>query len=280
MSPKAPYPRRDLQLGMNLVELMIALVIGLAVLAGLGQVFVSGQQSYSLQDRMGALQENGRYALFFLQRDIRNAGLPKGEFDGYDPADVNAPEPFQRARTLDGGGNASDQIAMMYRAAAAGTNCLGNNIIAGEMVATVYSINVDATTGVSRLMCSATNGGAAGALTTGAFAAAQPIVDGIENMQILYGIDANDDGYADSYVPASAAMDRRRVAAVRVAILASSMTPVTGDTPSDNTRTFVLLDAPPVGPLQKNFPAPGGPLRGIRGRVFTTTVEVRNRTTI
>lgn len=275
-SRRSPLILQRSQRGMNLVELMIALVIGLAVVGGLSQVFVSGQQSYSLQDRMGALQENGRYALFFLQRDVRNAGMPAN----------GAVTAFDTTRTLDGGGNASDQVAVTFRAMANGNNCLGNNIIAGELVTTVYSINVDAGTGVSRLMCAATNGGTAGSNATGALAAAQPIVDGIENMQILYGVDVDTDinnvsyGYADLYLPANAvtAAQWGRVVAVRIAVLASSMTPVTGDTANDNTRTFVLLNAPPVGPLQKNFPAPNGPLMGVRGRVFTTTIEVRNRT--
>lgn len=266
------------QRGFGLIELMISLVIGLAVLAALSEVFVAGQSSYSLQDRLGALQENGRYALYFLQRDLRNAGMPM-----HDP-NVAA---IDAANTLDGGGSNSDQISIRYRMLVAGTNCLGNNVNAGEVVATTYSINVDAGTGVSRLMCSATNGGAAGANAPGAFAPAQPIVDGIENLQLLFGIDAdvnpNAAGYryADFYIPANAvtaAQWAQRVVSVRISILASTLTPIVGDKDAENTTTYVLLNAPPVGPLTKNFPFPGGPLKPVRGRVFTSTVEIRNRT--
>lgn len=262
------------QRGATLIELMISLVIGLAIVAGLGQIFMSGRSSSSLQERLGALQENGRYALYFLQRDIRNAGLPymDGTFSAFVPPTGAAPN-----NSVDGGGNAPDRIAITYRAraAVAGGDCLGNNVALNALVTTTYSIDVDAATGVSRLMCSAQG------------VAAQPLVDGIENLQVLYGVDLDTDvlaagyGYADMYVPAGAVTAtqwQRQIVSVRVSVLASTITPVAGDKAGDNTATYVLLDAPAFGPIQKNFPAPGGPLTNLRGRVFTTTIEVRNRT--
>lgn len=254
-------PKLSSQRGVTLIELMISLVLGLAVIGGLGQVFLSNKSSYSLQERLGQLQENGRYALYFLQRDIRNAGQP---------FDDTAAFVFVPALTLNGAGNASDQITIRYTPEVAGNDCLGNGFPAGVPFDTTYSINVDAATGVSRLRCSAQG------------QPAQPIVDGIENLQILYGLDRTGDTFADVYVRATdLAADewRQGVVAVRVSILASAISPITGDTAADNTRQFTLLDAPPVGPLQKNDPPPSGALRGIRGRVFTTTIAVRNRTT-
>lgn len=270
--------RRMLQAGLSMVELMISLTIGMALLVALIQVFISNRTSFSLQERMGQMQENGRYALSFLQRDIRNAGQP---FDDFRMLGFLRPADAAPNNTVDGGGNVSDRISVQYRATVATTDCLGNNVAANAVVVTTYSINVDGTTGVSRLMCAAQG------------QAAQPIVDGIENMQIQYGVDrtpgggtAQGDGVIDLYVPASQLTaaewgnttdGQRRILAVRISILASAVTPVSGDTVNDNTRTFALLDAPPVGPLQRAYPFPSGVVQNLRARIFTTTIEVRNR---
>jgi len=44
------------------------------LLAGVATVFVANKQSYRLQDSLARLQENGRFAIEFLERDIRMAG--------------------------------------------------------------------------------------------------------------------------------------------------------------------------------------------------------------
>ena len=62
------------QLGMTLIEIMIALLIGLFLLTGLYQIFISSKQSYRLSDGQSRLQENARYALELLSHDIRQAG--------------------------------------------------------------------------------------------------------------------------------------------------------------------------------------------------------------
>ncbi|MCW8902077.1 PilW family protein, partial [Sedimenticola sp.] len=61
------------QAGLTLVELMVAMVIGLLLLAGIGQVFVSNKQTYRLLEAQSHAQENGRFAFEFLARDIRMA---------------------------------------------------------------------------------------------------------------------------------------------------------------------------------------------------------------
>jgi type IV pilus assembly protein PilW len=60
--------------GLTLIELLVALVMGLVLMAGVVTVFVSNKQTYQLQDAMSRLQENGRLALLLLERDLRNAG--------------------------------------------------------------------------------------------------------------------------------------------------------------------------------------------------------------
>lgn len=60
--------------GFTLVELMVAITIGLIILAVLSQVYVSSKKTYRVQEALSRLQENGRYAVDFLGRDIRMAG--------------------------------------------------------------------------------------------------------------------------------------------------------------------------------------------------------------
>lgn len=62
------------QAGMSLVELMIALVIGLILMLGVTQVFIASHAASRLSEGVGRAQENGRFALDFLERDIRMAG--------------------------------------------------------------------------------------------------------------------------------------------------------------------------------------------------------------
>lgn len=62
------------QRGFSMVELLVALVIGLFLLAGVLQAFVSSNHTYITNDSLARTQENGRFALEFVSRDIRNAG--------------------------------------------------------------------------------------------------------------------------------------------------------------------------------------------------------------
>lgn len=60
--------------GVSLIELMIALVIGSLLVLGLVQVFSASRTAYQLSEGMARVQENGRFALDFLQRDVRLGG--------------------------------------------------------------------------------------------------------------------------------------------------------------------------------------------------------------
>lgn len=66
--------QRRANAGFSLVEVMIALVIGTLLLAGLVQVFGGSRAAYQTSEGISRNQENGRFALDFLQRDLRMAG--------------------------------------------------------------------------------------------------------------------------------------------------------------------------------------------------------------
>lgn len=62
------------QAGLSLVELMIAMVIGLLLMLGVIQIFIASQAASRLSEGVARVQENGRFALDFLERDVRMAG--------------------------------------------------------------------------------------------------------------------------------------------------------------------------------------------------------------
>jgi len=62
------------QSGLSLIELMIAMVIGLVLMLGVTQVFLSTRQVYSNQEAVSRVQETGRMAMEFMTKDARMAG--------------------------------------------------------------------------------------------------------------------------------------------------------------------------------------------------------------
>ncbi|HHW4679209.1 MAG TPA: PilW family protein [Xylella sp.] len=60
--------------GLSVIELMIALLIGSILIVGVIQVFVASWTAYRLSQSIARNQENGRFALDFMMRDIRMAG--------------------------------------------------------------------------------------------------------------------------------------------------------------------------------------------------------------
>lgn len=62
------------QAGLSLIELMIALVVGLILIAGVLSIFMSSRKSYGINTAVGQIQEHGRFALDFIRHDTRMAG--------------------------------------------------------------------------------------------------------------------------------------------------------------------------------------------------------------
>lgn len=60
--------------GFSLVELMVAITLGLIVLAAVSTVFVSSKANYITQDSMARLQESARIAMHLISRDVRMVG--------------------------------------------------------------------------------------------------------------------------------------------------------------------------------------------------------------
>ncbi len=73
--------------GYTIVELMVAMALGLLILAGLTTIFVSNSRARSEMERAGQQIDNGRYAVQLLADGLRNSGyLAK-----FDPRPLTTP---------------------------------------------------------------------------------------------------------------------------------------------------------------------------------------------
>ncbi len=68
------YPNNQKQQGFSLIEIMIALVIGLVLLGGAISIFISNKAVYSLESELSRMQESGRFLIDVMTKDIRMAG--------------------------------------------------------------------------------------------------------------------------------------------------------------------------------------------------------------
>lgn len=107
----------------------------------------------------------------------------------------------------------------------------------------------------------------------------QELIEGVENLQIRYGVDTTSptaDGVVDQYVVARGPLgdatdsvtDWSRVVSVRMGLLVRSTQPIEGD------LAAALPASAPVNGVAVTFPTTGPKFDR---RVFTTTVAVRNR---
>ncbi|MBW1669624.1 MAG: PilW family protein [Deltaproteobacteria bacterium] len=62
------------QKGFTLLELLVAVALGLVIMAAVFKTFKSQQDSYVVQDQVAAMQQNLRAAMYVLTRDLQLAG--------------------------------------------------------------------------------------------------------------------------------------------------------------------------------------------------------------
>jgi type IV pilus assembly protein PilW len=63
------------QSGLTLIEIMIAMTLGLVLIGGVIQLFLTSKQTFRMNAAMAVVQESGRYALDAIARDLRMAGF-------------------------------------------------------------------------------------------------------------------------------------------------------------------------------------------------------------
>ena len=323
------------QRGVTLVELMVALSIGLLVTVAMLKVYVDASGMYRFNEGLARVQENGRFALEFLRRDARVAGFwgcyskasPTNGINTNSNAHIKVEE-GHISGTADDGLNSADSIT--FRSATGNGALVTTTMSSASDNITVDSANtlsngmavlvsdceqgdVFQITGISGTKLAHAAGTSANTTTdlSKAYAVssrvyqarearfciapgadtAQPslrrlvnpgpgetcasngdeLVEGVENMQILYGEDTdadsdgdNGDGTANRYVAiGTEGLDVDRIVSVRVSLLIRSLNHNLTSTPSPYT-------------FNGDTVTPGTSDRHLR-KVFTTTITLRNK---
>lgn len=319
-------PNESTQAGFSLVELMVAITIGLLVMAGLTTIFVNSNQARSEIEKTNRQIENGRYAIQLLTDDLRLSGF-YGELDPTLLAQPTAtPNPCATTPTtlaaalpihVQGYDNSagglgclssadikSDTDILVVRHASTcfvgDTDCDAQATgvpylqvsLCNKESGTPFNLDTD-TTQLTRtqINCStparlrryrthiyfiANNDNPSDGIPTlkraelgaGGFTIV-PLVEGIENLQIEYGIDTDCDGMPDVYnadpntyvatytaaCPTPATPNWRNVMSVKVNLLARNTEKTLGYT---DTKTYSLglkadNSANTVGPFNDNI---------------------------
>lgn len=173
------------QAGLSLVELMIAMVLGLFLIAGALTVYAETKRTYRYHDGLAQIQEQTRFSVFFLTRNVRVAGFP-GD---------NAP-PGNRIEGTDG---VTDTLTVRVRDE---LDCRDEPT--GGVAINRFRINA------GNLECSGDG------VTWDVY------VTNVEDMQFAYGEDLNGDGSANRYVTASDGPNWGDVVAIRASLLIRS----------------------------------------------------------
>ena len=326
------------QMGISLVEILVALVISLFLLAGIIQVYVGNKTTFAFTNALAEIQENGRFALDTMSQDLRLVnqwGCISFDPDDTDNINNALTAPYNTVlhdfvgdlpnggRMVDGtnntGLNGSDTLILRggkpgqtnveapftdatdQRLFTDTINTIGpgdiilvarcgENDLLIEAEADILSVTsvVPGTTSDQRLINLDTNKsqqfqndamvielqavtysiatGASGrpALFRQEFnAAAQELIDGVQDMQILYGIDSDNDQFPNQYVTSNNVPDPdfEDVVSIRIMLLLQSIDDFVTEAPqtySYNGATITPVD------------------RRLR-QVFTTTIALRNR---
>jgi len=108
------------QQGLTLVELMVALVLGMLVMVGVIQLFISNKETYRVQDGLARVQEAGRFAVYLMNTDIAggaNLGCSGSDFTEISnvalgvPAELT-PDAQGRLTTLSGMNNVAASVTL------------------------------------------------------------------------------------------------------------------------------------------------------------------------
>jgi type IV pilus assembly protein PilW len=253
-----PIVRRDV--GFTLVELLVAMAVGLVVVLAAVAALTVSRTGFTTVDSASQLRDSGRFAADMIQRIGVQTGFRDAFFaaastpvnrppdiSGFDNAKVNLANPLTTStpRVATEAGYGSDVLILRYQAARLypvakpdGTpntqadqgmiDCAGNaaSTVPDFTVATAASarmasiFSVDLNQGEPSLMCTSQDP------TTGNWSSS-PIVQGVENFQVLYGVDGVTAGAAPAAGPA---------ANVPLQYLRADQMVVTGDTAGTNAN--------------------------------------------
>lgn len=259
-----PVSRREA--GFSLVELIVALALGLLVTLAAVGLFTTNQRTFQLQMALSEVQEGGRFALDYIARDLRRVGLPRPDMIRPDGILLGAGNSVNNATVA---GTEQDVLVFQFYGVrdCEGDVAAGATVDSPVLITHRYDVRENAD-GVRELFCQ----GSVDAATTGA-----ALISGVDSFQILYGVDGSVDGaseradgvpFAANYLTANQLSATDIVVAVRVGLLVHTDENIAGL--ADTDRGFTVLD--------QALEAGEGVLSELRvRRLFTTTVAIRNQ---
>lgn len=223
--------------GLSLVELLIAMTLGLILTTGALQMLLASRELNRATESLSKIQENGRFALSFITDNVQMVSYQTEELTALQDQVFMTTDCMGDGNncTFNGTGTASDRIAAVQNPPN-DIDCLGNSVDADDIIANVFFLAT--TDNVSSLHCRGFN------LSTDSWiSASQPLVSGIDNMQILYGIN-NDSASKRTtkwYAKAGEFTDWTSVNSVRISVLASNGDAVGAS--EKKSRTFKIEGA-------------------------------------
>lgn len=236
-------PASSGQHGFTLVELMVSMVIGLLLLAGVLQILLSNRASFDAQRATAHLQENIRLSDFVLSHAVAHAGY-RTQLDRtlgriFPPTEGATPRYAARAYVAGqaGTGTASDELRIRFQAEGEVRDCLGGQVGAtGAPEATDFKFYVNAN---HSLLCQKyhPDGSTAGV--------AQPIVENVDRFNVRYGLQISEAPPRYRYVETLDDGQAAKVRSIRIQLLMHSQ----DDDPalsSPIAREYVFTDGQTV----------------------------------
>jgi type IV pilus assembly protein PilW len=275
------------QRGMTLIELMVALTIGLVITLVVTETYLSGVGTQQAQSGLARAQEASRFAFDLLDRSLKKAGYknPQGPWNGFCGSGTLLNRlAMQNDVTISS--RITDRVTVRYYADYVTpytndgtiTDCLGNTYAADTLIEDTFYIDTDtANDNEPALFCSSSRdvAGSSSATATGVAA----LVPGVESMQFLYGEDTNGNGAIDRYTPATSATvpTPNSVRSVMVSLVARTKEAggvvSTAQTINHFGTVYAPANAAPGGDAGSVFVAPGD--RRIRQHT-AATIALRN----
>jgi type IV pilus assembly protein PilW len=170
--------------GITLIELLVALIVSAAVVAGIYRVFAAQTKAYTVQEQVVEIQQGTRSAMEILLRDLRMAG-----FDSDDAGSkINIANPIVA-------GDHSVAVSYEYD-------------YSTQYIVT-YSLDA-ATKKLFRQLTIMKDDGSSNATQ-------DVVLENVEALDFTYGVDSNGDGALDNWVPAGG-IGMGKVLAVRVVL--------------------------------------------------------------
>lgn len=265
------------QSGFSLIELMIAMLIGLVLVGAVIQVFISNKQSYVTTDDTSALNDNARYVMTVLDSQLRLAGYQYepiiGRENNFTSETIGFSNPSASIQfdpgtylfgTATDNGN-YDTLYMRFQGSdlkplqVCGQSFSDNTVNELRYTARTVSYEEGPNTGV--LSCEI------------AGSSKQDFADHVDLFRVLYGIDSDNDDVADKYVSANKVLPNNSTRPVKGSEWEQVVSLKIGMLLRSNNRIKNSSDSVTYQVLDKSVSYSDAFAR----KVVTTTVSLRNR---